>query len=579
MRIASSQKNRWAFVALALSGVLAAGERAHAAPTAQSEHDGDAVGTTIEEARRLAQEQRPLVVAARVIRDAVRLGPHSGYAGIVLEPQGVVLWWKGPVPKRVAAVVAEANRTIAPTRLSKAKHSRAELQAAATTLRDHFGGRAPYDAIKDPGDGSRLVLAAPLEARSPESKAFIASALPEIGVDTEVVFEDRLEPISRNDDQPPWSGGAVIVNTRGFLCTSGFGVLNGGNPAVLTAGHCGDVGDTFQDGAGAFIGRVGPKTNHDQLLIPTTATSNRIYVGSRQSNTTKLVTDWEDVFIGELLCQSGVTSAEETGSEVCGLRVLFFYMDEESLVEAEQINGETAARPGDSGGPIYSDQGSTVIAKGTTTRVAGPRIGFQDITTANQDFGGVTIPGSAPTGAVQLFQHCGFGGWVASFDTVGNVSTAQIQAAGGVNNDASSIRIAPGFRVTLYNGNNQTGTSITLTGDNSCFVGVNFNDVASSMRIERNDGGTGGVVFFQNINFGGAQSQTLARGNYTLADLVARGVPNDWASSVRIPSGFTVTLFQHDGFSGTSWTLTSDTASFLTLSPSANDQLSSVRIQ
>jgi hypothetical protein len=54
---------------------------------------------------------------------------------------------------------------------------------------------------------------------------------------------------------------------------------------------------------------------------------------------------------------------------------------------------------------------------------------------------------------------------------------------------------------------------------------------------------------------------------------------NDWASSVRIPSGFTVIMFQHNNFMGASWTLTSDTPNFLNLSPNANDQVSSVRIQ
>jgi hypothetical protein len=160
-----------------------------------------------------------------------------------------------------------------------------------------------------------------------------------------------------------------------------------------------------------------------------------------------------------------------------------FNMDSESLVEAVQIDGQQGARPGDSGGPLYSDQGASVIAKGTMTRVAGPRIGFQDIPTANQDFGGIQIPGT--TAAVQLFQHCSFGGWRATFNNTGNVSTAQLQAAGGVNNDASSIRIPAGFSVTLFTGNNQTGRSVTLTRDNSCFVGINFNDVLSSMRISR----------------------------------------------------------------------------------------------
>jgi len=38
------------------------------------------------------------------------------------------------------------------------------------------------------------------------------------------------------------------------------------------------------------------------------------------------------------------------------------------------------------------------------------------------------------------------------------------------------------------------------------------------------------ATFFEDINFGGAR-QTLEPGRYTLADLEAHGIPNDWISS------------------------------------------------
>jgi hypothetical protein len=87
-----------------------------------------------------------------------------------------------------------------------------------------------------------------------------------------------------------------------------------------------------------------------------------------------------------------------------------------------------------------------------------------------------------------------------------------------------------------------------------------------------------GVAFYQNTSYGGTAGQTLTAGNYTQAQLAAKGVPNDWASSVRIPIGWTVTVYSADNFTGTSWTLTSDTPNFTTLSPSANDQMTSCKI-
>jgi hypothetical protein len=529
-------------------------------------------------AQREMVAQRSRVRAAVLLKEAVDAGAPAGYAGLTIEPTGTALHWKGgraALSLRLAAALAEAQK-IAPVFVVSAKYSRDDLRAAAARLRAQLGPDSPVHTIKDLGTGMGLRVAVAPSV----GKARLTGALPDVGVDVEIEVAEEMKPISRNDDQAPWSGGAVIVNTRGFLCTAGFGVLAGGRPAVLTAGHCAiQVGDVFNDGSGERIGTVSQKTNHDQLIIPTSTTSNRIYIGSRQSNTTKRVSDWEPCFIGELLCQSGVTTAEAIGSELCRLRVVSFDMDSESLVEATQIDGQQGARPGDSGGPLYSDQGSSVIAKGTMTRVAGPNVGFQDVATANQDFGGIQIPGAVdPGAAVQLFQHCDFGGWQANFNNTGNVSTAQIVAAGGVDNDASSIRIASGFRVILFNGNNQTDRSVSLTGNTACLVGQGFNDIVSSMRIERVSD-TGGVVFFQNSNFGGAQSQALARGDYTLAALQARGFQNDWASSARVPAGFTVTMFQHDGFTGTSWTLAADTPTFSALSPNANDQVSSVRIR
>jgi hypothetical protein len=88
-----------------------------------------------------------------------------------------------------------------------------------------------------------------------------------------------------------------------------------------------------------------------------------------------------------------------------------------------------------------------------------------------------------------------------------------------------------------------------------------------------------GAIFYQNTQYGGTASQALSVGTYTLAQLAAKGVPNDWASSARVPSGRTVIMYHDDNFAGTSWTLTSDTPDFSTLSPSANDQMSSCKIQ
>jgi hypothetical protein len=89
---------------------------------------------------------------------------------------------------------------------------------------------------------------------------------------------------------------------------------------------------------------------------------------------------------------------------------------------------------------------------------------------------------------------------------------------------------------------------------------------------------TTGVKFFQNANYAGASTSLLPKGNYTLSQLQALGFVNDWASSVQIPSGWTVICYQHDNFGGTAWTLTANNANFTTIT-GLNDQVSSVKIQ
>jgi len=84
---------------------------------------------------------------------------------------------------------------------------------------------------------------------------------------------------------------------------------------------------------------------------------------------------------------------------------------------------------------------------------------------------------------VTLFQDCNYtGGWSATFGA-GSYHLSDITAKGGRNDDASSIRIPAGYTVTLYRDDNFTGTSVTLTADNSCFTGINFNDALSSMVV------------------------------------------------------------------------------------------------
>ena len=206
-----------------------------------------------------------------------------------------------------------------------------------------------------------------------------------------------------------------------------------------------------------------------------------------------------------------------------------------------------------------------------TSRVPGPRLGLPALLLMAS---AVLVPGAEAQAPVQIVQHCNYGGWSASFTTTGNFDTAALVSRGGLDNDASAIRVAPGFRVTLFADDDQTGRSVVFTADSPCFVTQSFNDVLSSLRIE-SVGST--VQLFQHCNFGGWQAN-FPTGSFDTAALVSRGGIDNDASSIKIATGFRATLFDGNSQTGRSITLTGgETACFVGLS--FNDALSSLRVE
>jgi hypothetical protein len=172
--------------------------------------------------------------------------------------------------------------------------------------------------------------------------------------------------------------------------------------------------------------------------------------------------------------------------------------------------------------------------------------------------------GGGGTPIVQLFEHCGFTGWTASFTAAGSYSAADLVSRGGVDNAASSIKVAAGFKATLFANDQQTGTSVVITaGDTTCFTAsnLNFNDVMSSLRIEVDTGGgpppppppPGSARFapYADISLGvGSQVAVNARAAglkaITLAFLVDGGCTAVWGgglgtvANAMFPNGTTV---------------------------------------
>lgn len=85
-------------------------------------------------------------------------------------------------------------------------------------------------------------------------------------------------------------------------------------------------------------------------------------------------------------------------------------------------------------------------------------------------------------------------------------------------------------------------------------------------------GSASGVIFYQDINYGGVASAPKAIGDY--ASLPA-DVPNDWMSSLKVPAGWAVDAYADGNFGGTVCTFTADTS---WVGTACNDSMSSFKI-
>ena len=85
----------------------------------------------------------------------------------------------------------------------------------------------------------------------------------------------------------------------------------------------------------------------------------------------------------------------------------------------------------------------------------------------------------------------------------------------------------------------------------------------------------GVATVYQDCNYGGT-AVGLPVGDYDLSAMTSRGIGNDWISSIRVTSGYKVTLYENAGFAGASLVLTADNSCLV--GAGWNDRASSMRV-
>jgi hypothetical protein len=114
----------------------------------------------------------------------------------------------------------------------------------------------------------------------------------------------------------------------------------------------------------------------------------------------------------------------------------------------------------------------------------------------------------------------------------------------------SSLKVPAGLHVTLYEQADFKGRRKAISR-NTAWVGDDFNNVTSGIVVQL------AARLYRHKNYRG-RSKSLPVGRYNMSDVV---IGNNALSSIKIPSGLAVTLYEHADCKGKMKTFTQDTAS------------------
>ncbi|WP_243416232.1 carbohydrate-binding protein [Flavobacterium sp. HTF] len=99
-----------------------------------------------------------------------------------------------------------------------------------------------------------------------------------------------------------------------------------------------------------------------------------------------------------------------------------------------------------------------------------------------RNLAGQTFYDAPQTGVATVYKDCNYGGAAVSLPA-GNYTLGDLQAKGILDNDISSLKVQSGYEVVLYANDNFSGSSVTITADDTCLVDNSFNDLATSLRV------------------------------------------------------------------------------------------------
>ncbi|MFE2847190.1 S1 family peptidase [Streptomyces scopuliridis] len=350
-------------------------------------------------------------------RIAERLGPAFAGAYYDKDKQQVTVNVVGE-DDDLRAEVAKAGAVV-----RSVKNSTAQLKSAALTLQRQATIPGTAWAV-DPKTNQIQVTADRTVTGDKWDR--IESTVQSLGADTARIKK------SAGEFKTVAAGGDAIFG-GGARCSLGFNVIDGnGAPGFLTAGHCGVAAAEWSDAAGgAPVGTVQQATfpgDGDFAFVSyddaTTEAPSTVDTGDGQ---TVEITGAAEATVGQAVIRMGSTTGLNDGS-VTGLDATVNYA--EGTVTG-LIQTDVCAEPGDSGGPLFTADGSAIglTSGGSGDCTVGGETFFQPVTTALAAAGAQIGDGTIGDG--------GGDGGVAGNDggAVGNDGGAVGNDGGAVGND------------------------------------------------------------------------------------------------------------------------------------------------
>jgi hypothetical protein len=187
--------------------------------------------------------------------------------------------------------------------------------------------------------------------------------------------------------------------------------------------------------------------------------------------------------------------------------------------------------------------------------------------------------GSAGNGSyATLYTDCNYNGNALRLMP----GTYQGDKLGLLKYNAASIQLSSNLRARVYLDNEYlSGTSYLIDNDNNC-MNTNLRNRIGSLVIEEKYGSGGNqtppptnesVIIYVDGNYKG-QAATLLPGTYST--MAQAGFPDDAISSIIVPAGYRVVLYEYANFKGKSYTITESKTGF-TFS-GWNDRASSIAV-